>query len=276
MWKICVDGFARLFLTLIKNIRSKAKSKFSDHKLQDDERRIWTMAMAEMIHSTNVSEATEYFILIIKLYGSEFEPEDYKQLVSQMDTKKSDDSVLLEPDEDDLIFKDENSEKACTSCRTSPYYKDFFKIRETTEQTVKVTDKENKFYAPELINYLMEFLVPYFDLWSATCIAEFNLKRDCNASVESYFKIYKYFLLNGMKHLLAPRFIMLSQKYKDARLTERTLHLKSSRSERKMSRKKKEKQVETEEFDREIEVWVDKKKQETSKKKISGLKWANT
>ena len=114
------------------------------------------------------------------------------------------------------------------------------------------------------MKYLMDFSIPYLGLWSATCIVQFGIKRDSNAPIENHFKTYKHLLLNGKKHILAPRLIRLSQQYNDARLTERNCVLKTTRAQKKDKKKsKKEKEEheeeEEEEEEKEIEVWVDKK-----------------
>ena len=222
----------------ISTVNKKIKKCFPDKDKQQNERKLFLQCVSEMIHSRSINESKKWFVKIIMLYGFEYEPEDFERLLkmSEGDKDKGNDSHISVDDEDEEKPLEPAKEDNIERKKSSKYYIEFSMIKEEIEKSTELTIKKNKFYSTEIINYLIDFIMLYFPLWSATCICAFNLKRDSNAPVENYFKIYKHILLQGKKHILAPRFIMLFQKYNDARLTERLHDLTTTRTKGKRKR----------------------------------------
>lgn len=267
---------------LIKTVCLKLKKCFPNKDEQKDERIVAKHLIAQVLHCRNVEEATDPFTLIIKIYGTEFNPIDLKEILKKLDIKSIKKKAELTEDDDeqddkevqDKLKKSLNDEDEKQGRKGSPYFIAFSNIKKTVIDSTKLSQQKNKFYSAEFMKYFLDFLIPYFGLWSAAGIIKFGIKRDSNAPVENHFKIYKHLLLNGKKNILAPRFIRLSQKYNDARLTERKYILKTTRAQQKkekaavkkekVSKEEAEKEAadeekETAEEEKEIEVWVDKK-----------------
>lgn len=110
---------------------------------------------------------------------------------------------------------------------SSPFYKTFAEVKHTVEQALSdelsVCEKQtvNRYYSPEFLDYMLEYLLPYFPLWSAFVLTKFNLARDSNASVENYFKIVKKDILRKELRIPAPRFIRTMESLLDGRLRDR-------------------------------------------------------
>ena len=129
--------------------------------------------------------------------------------------------------------------------KDSPFYKYFDKAYQTTLMNVDLLGEKNKNYSLDFINYSMTTLIPYFPLWSAVLIKEYKITRDTNATVENWWKIEKYFNFNGVKKMLAPRYIQDKESVLKQRLRERELDLITTKQDRNKNQKRKTVKKET-------------------------------
>lgn len=176
-----------------------------------------------MLHCNSVSAAAGVYGVFVKLFGNEFQVDDFSHLLESVKLITEDVSSSSD------IYSPLQAETSSFDRKSSPYYHTFKEIEISARKNSKIFSKPNIFFSKELFDYVADFLIPYFPLWSATGITQFHLNRDSNAPIENYFKILKHQILDGETHIPAPRFIMENFKIIEARLKQRQFPLKTTR-----------------------------------------------
>lgn len=209
---------------LIKTALKKIKTYFDD----EDTVRLASLAITKLIHAQTLNEAGNIFKQMIIVFGLRFCAKSFTKSAKYLFGNNENDEIqkeFIQHDFDNAIHND---------CRKdSPFFKYFNEIKEITVKDTDVTKQKNSQYSEDFIKYLLNTLLPYFPLWSALQIKEFGITRDTNATVENWWKIEKYYNLDGAKKVLAPRYIQAKEEVLEDRLRERKFDLTTSRQERK-------------------------------------------
>ena len=117
--------------------------------------------------------------------------------------------------------------------KSSLYYQKFNDLKDTTLNNMAVNSVPNKFYSEELINYIVNYLMVYYSVWSAAGIVlRFGLLRDSNATAENGFKILKHQILEPEEKIMIPRFIQKNEESTRAKVIERNYPLERTRQKR--------------------------------------------
>ncbi|XP_066583776.1 repetitive organellar protein-like [Prorops nasuta] len=190
----------------------------------------------------------EYFQKVNELCFSPISPpyEDYEIAVSTIERKNEDFEIsissLSDLTSENTLDYDIDPEFLNISCddykedntndtlrAQSPFYKDFFKIYENILAAKNSTNESNPYYSQSFVIYLLNYIMPFYSMWSAMVIFELNLLRDSNAPIENYFKILKENLFNKEKKVIVPRFIQRSEELLEGRLRNFNCDLRTTR-----------------------------------------------
>ena len=190
---------------LMTTFRKKVKSIFPG-KEESDERRIASYIMADLIHATNKNTARTVFENFIKIFGFQKEPNNFKLLIETVLS-----TTTLESQEYGDLGNDLTKDTEAGKRNSSLYYKFFSDLKDEIVKNESLSQIVNKYYSQDLVNYVLDFLMPYFSLWSAAGIQRYDLARDSNAPVENFFKIFKSNNLENERIIKIPRFMQTSR-----------------------------------------------------------------
>lgn len=224
--------------------------------------------MTALIHSDSIETAKPFFEYFIKIFT--FEKKD-STLDQQVEETKNlnlteeftpEDEFSSETDaegNDELLSKDDECK-----IKSTLYYKKFVEIRKDVIKNSELTDEDNPFYSEKFCNYLFNFLLAYFAIWSAVGIKRYGLLRDSNATAENGFKILKHQVLHKESNIVIPRFCQQNEVIEQGKLKEREFPLTTTRQEKnekketdgnvKTRRGKKRKYIEKSETDHVTQV----------------------
>ena len=226
---------------LIKTVRKQIKSHFPDKKKQKVERYVCSVLISELIHSDCLDTAKVHFENLIRIYGSPYEDVNLHNLIGNTDDEdtqskiKDHENILDVSEEDDIDpnLAKENIELTKGKMKSSLYYQKFNELKDTTLNNMTVNSVPNKFYSEGLINYIVNYLMVYYSVWSAAGIAlRFGLLRDSNATAENSFKILKHQDLRSEEKIMIPRFNQKNEEIIRAKVIERTYPLKTTRQKK--------------------------------------------
>ncbi|XP_036138813.1 uncharacterized protein LOC118644403 [Monomorium pharaonis] len=216
----------------IKTVRKKIKTCIVDKKMGI----VASNAITKLIHCTTVKESLMIFERLTRIFSTknitDKADEDYLSYFLEDDTSEENDDVDIESRSD---FDDMNVHG--DTKKDSPFYKMFRRIYDTIVNSVEFCTTINKHYCEEFMNYVLDYLMPYYPLWSAIVIKKFGITRDSNACVENLWKIEKHFILGGKKRQIAPRYIQHKESLLEQRIRERTFNLQTSRQARNSIKK---------------------------------------
>ncbi|KYM99388.1 hypothetical protein ALC62_09890 [Cyphomyrmex costatus] len=168
----------------IKTVTQKIKKCYPDGKKQKLMRSIAASLLANIMHCNCVSAAAGVYDVFVKLFGNEYEDNDFNHLVKSIKIITEDVSTSS-----DIYSSQAQADTFSFDRKSLPYYHAFKTIEMSARENSKINySKSNAFFCKEFFDYVTEYLMPYFPLWSATGIAQFNLSRDSNAPIENYFK----------------------------------------------------------------------------------------
>jgi len=211
----------------IKTVIQKTK-KYYPKKEQKHIRSRATSLIAKIIHCKCVSNA-EVYVVFIRLFGLKNKCTDFNQLVASVKMiieKISSDSSSYIPSEVQNRISYER--------KASPYYRAFKQMEVNALVGCSTISVSNPFFSTDFFEYVTEFLLLYFSLWSAVAITQFELSRDSNAPIENYFKIIlKPNILDGETRVSIHCFIINNYQIIQARLKERHFPLTTSRQRRR-------------------------------------------
>lgn len=118
-------------------------------------------------------------VLLIKLYNFETKINNFNEIVKMCTWSEYNGNE--KSDEDIGMLKTNVFEEDSDGGKCSPYYKDFLVIEETVSNQIILSKIKRDFCSSEFINYISEFLMPCFGLWSAVSIHKLSMNRDSNA-----------------------------------------------------------------------------------------------
>lgn len=206
--------------------------------------------IAKMLHCKCVSATAEVYVVFVRLFGLKNKCTDFNQLVTSVkiivEDVSSDSTSYIPPEAESGISYER---------KASPYYRAFKQIEISALDRCSTIPVSNPFSSTDLFEYVAEFLLPYFPLWSAVAISQYGLSRDSNAPIENYFKILKHNILDGETRIPAPRFITKNLEIIQARLKERQFPLTTSRQKRQIEK------VIPDDEETAVETWQKQKKQ---------------
>lgn len=182
--------------------------------------------IAQLIHCKSVQEAEPIVHNIVRFFGFQNEISDFDMRLKYIKGSRNEEFDFSQTDDrpDDIERLNDASKR-----RNSPYFKIFNSMKDNILHENNVAAPKNTWYSSKFINYIFEFLLPYFCLWSAVVIKRFNITRDSNAPIENYFKIVKQHLNENKMHVPATRFIQRNEPFIRTRLKERKFDLTSTR-----------------------------------------------
>ena len=112
------------------------------------------------------------------------------------------------------------------------FYQTFFKKRNEILQGKNTDNQSNKFYLSSFVNYVQNEFLPYYPLWSGILIERFDIRRYSNATVESWNKIIKCFVFDGIMRQIIPRAISTLLENIVNRIIKRNYDWRTSRQRR--------------------------------------------
>ncbi|CAB3244980.1 unnamed protein product [Arctia plantaginis] len=156
----------------------------------------------------------------VRIFGNFYEDNNLKELISssvleESESEESNDSLCTNDDE-----YDNSDEIAGNSTLPSIINCSFSKAKDEILEKFPTNIEQNKFYSEDLLNYLVEYLLIYYPVWSAAGIARFGLARDSNATVENGFKVFKEQVLNKEENICIPRIIKKTEETIRGKLQE--------------------------------------------------------
>lgn len=184
---------------------------------------------------------------------------------SECDSKCSQGDLSFSEDEnDDLELDEEDNKKKSSDSDSenerkqkkadekklrhgSPYHirfeKIYKKIKENDTQVNK--PKKNEYCLLSFFSYVLEHLMPFFSIWSATVLHKImksgrRYLRYSNATAETFFNIVKNIYLKGEKNISVTRFIKKMLDIIKAKLLEREKSLLTERQKKNRSLKRKQ------------------------------------
>lgn len=251
---------AHILKTGIKNAREMSRGKPKDIKKK---LHIFSArAMALLLETKNRSEAQEIFTGIVMAFNSPRINEEVKMAIKNI-FKLKDVSGTEESKENG-----ETEEKCEIITDTdkhlrhgSPFYGFFNNIKKKVTLCADETLPVNDCYFPEFIDYLIEYILPFFPLWSGVVLQHFGIVRDSNNIVENWFKIVKNLIFLNQTGILLPRFIRKLSDYVISRLITRLYSRKTSK-QKENDKKKKEQRKENNEKKEQQQENNEKKEQQ--------------
>lgn len=148
---------------------------------------------ANLEHCKNIEEALSHFDIFVKIFSLENGCQNFETVQKEVKVLK------VDPINDDtknvakgIDFGD--SKEDIKKRRDLPYFEIFKDRANLVMKNAEVTGEVNPFYANLLMNYAINYFLPYFPLWNASIISEFGLLRYSNAAAENFFKLLKHSL----------------------------------------------------------------------------------
>jgi len=127
-----------------------------------------------MLHCNYVLAAVGVYYVFVKLFGNECEVNDFNHLVQQSIKIIIEDvnSSSVVNSSSDTYSSQAQAETFTFDRKSSLYYHAFKIIEMSARESSKIDAKSNLFYfCKEFFDYVTDFLMSYFPLWSATDIA---------------------------------------------------------------------------------------------------------
>ena len=211
--------------------------------------------LTRLVHTQNIETAKQLFAIGVRVFGFEHKCTEFKTVLEELNSVIAPDDILEDEslvetkkeEIDNELFRNVEEEKVGER-HGSPFHKlfyDIFKvINEKETANEKEKEEENPYYSKEFFEYLLEYLMPYFPMWSAVVLCYLGLTRDSNAVVENYFKWVKCEVWRKKMKNLIPRYIIKAEGLLEPKLLERELGTDTERQKKqrpKRDRKKKEK-----------------------------------
>lgn len=160
--------------------------------------------------------------------------------------------VKIEYDEDNELgdVSDEiHDERVRHGSAYYRYFKDIYDSVLVEHGNDDTTNLENPYYTKEFLDYALEFLLPYYGLWSAVVLIDFGLYRESNATAENWFKTVKVDVFKKTLRDNPARFVQKMETYLLGRLKNRKFTTLTARQRKR--------RVEKKNLDRAKEVWKD-------------------
>ena len=187
----------------------------------------------KLIQSTDLETVKNIFCQGVTMFGIEYALFDLNDTVTGVLKK-----TLLEDTE--LYCADERTQDEFLCVvetqkyrQSSPYWAYFNKATENAlndccekgefvknQKLGEKYQKKNPYWQKNVLDYVLEYLMPYFSLRSASIIYRLNILRDSNTTVENYFNLVKNELGGKKINNKAPSFIMNLEELVELRLKQ--------------------------------------------------------
>lgn len=185
-------------------------SRFSKNSLQH---KLFTELIASAITMKSIESLENWFRDVCVLLSSE---------MYDTNAKKAHFSLLLlccdgetySHEELTVDEIDDNDDLNGPLYKSSPYYKLFKRIHESSVQNNAKAEKENinEYYNPEFLEVILTKYVPYCPLWTGLHLPH-TVERISNSVVENYFGNVKRNVLCNEKYLKCSRFVRKLREY---------------------------------------------------------------
>lgn len=217
--------------------------------------RIASRGLTMLIHSDTLDKAKNVFTLLVKIFMLEMTNKERDSLIQLLmdfaplnpEIEQSEDTLKEGEQEEEVPEQDE---LRGFKVKDSLYYEQFLNVYNQLLEDFPCANAETcEYYQPGFILYLLNTWMPYFPLWSALVIKQFNILRDSTSSVENWHRLVKHLIFGGEKKILAARFAQQQEKLLPNRLIDRDFSLETERQKLKPKSLPKERTDETaEEF----------------------------
>lgn len=221
-----------------KRISSTIHNKFSKYSKSKN---LILECMGILIHCDtldNLDYCYEKFMTIL-LTSCSKEANDNIIDINKFHTSKykydNDESEMNSDFENNADFSEENYKLEGRIFIDSPFYKRFnSKLYEMKNILDNNSKRDNKYYSPEIADYITNNYMPFVPMWSALLLKQVSpdIIRLSNANVESYFNIVKKYVLNGEVNLKVGRFLKKMKDYTRQICAELKLNIPLKRKKR--------------------------------------------
>lgn len=207
---------------VIKAAIMRIKIMTNDEEIQ----KLLRSAIGLLLHTIYLEDGKTLFWILVKVFDcpkksddheeylaklKEVEPLQYLDLSKNVDNeeekkeqeKTENGEEIEEIDEDIVDFEfDFNNTKR----EQSKFYQEFFHVHKDAMKSAEKNkgNEKNPYYVPAFITYFLYELLPYYSTWSGIQIMRFGLRRNSNATAESWNKIIKRFVFLGKMRPLIP------------------------------------------------------------------------
>lgn len=229
---------------LIKALRKKIFQCFPDKKNHKPQRSMASKIMSGLIHAESIEAAKPFFELFVKLFMLEKKDSSLKVEAEKIENTQTAEEINF--DSYEPIASEDNQEGEVLppedegKKKSSMYYQHFLKIKNDILKNCDLTEEPNEFFSEKFSKYVLEFLMPYFPVWSGVGLKRFGLTRDCNATAENGFKILKHQVLEKEKHIMIPRLLQKNEEVIESKIKERKFPLKTTRQLKNEAKKESE------------------------------------
>lgn len=230
---------------MIKTIKRKSFTHCQTKRQRD----VALFFITQLIHCTNLEDFAIIVKKLIVVFGLQYYiPEftdNFSSVSPNVESKDEDKQTDNDNDGDDKLLTDdhenvEDNSEIENGRAGSPFYKIGNAIRIEVLNVSKLYENKNRtenlklndFFCVKFLNYLLNFVLPYFPVWSASILKIFDILRDSNATVISYFNIVKHVIFQHKKHLPIPRFISHIEKLLHGWLLQRQYTVRTERQKK--------------------------------------------
>lgn len=144
--------------------------------------------------------------------------EHHKEYTNEKETSITDD------DEKSIkLYENKNIEITNAIRDKSLFYQKFLELHTNVlskESEMIFTNDINEYHCPAIVNYILQYILFFYSMWSAVVIKKFYILRDLNQSVENNFKITKNYFFAKQKHIMTTRFIQQLEALVEGRIRE--------------------------------------------------------
>ncbi|KYN26664.1 hypothetical protein ALC57_03964 [Trachymyrmex cornetzi] len=209
---------------LIKTIKKQIDSHIAD----EDAKKLALNAINQLIHSTSLEETAKIVEGLYVLFGCEYRHANFAIYCNYLKNQTNETEEINACDAE-IRCKISEKDVHDDTKKESPFYEYFQTIKNDCDRKGGFSENQNIFYTPKFMNYVFDFLLPYYSTWSGAMLKQFNMLRDSNAPVENYWKIEKQYILNNRKNIQLERYIKIKEEITMQRLRERKFSLQTTR-----------------------------------------------
>lgn len=206
------------------------------------------MFLAQLIHSDTLQFAEAIFTNMVIVFATKSKTNLVDIAMQEMKSMHANNlCIKIEAhDTPDQVDVDDPEDIETALRHGSPFFQHFHVImtqitNENKNQQCRAESTKNMFYLPSFLDYILEYYMPFFPLWSALVICTFGILRDSNQPVENWFKNMKYLIFPLKSSIQVARFVRVLADNILPRLLERKYSLKTERQRKNMLKARKPK-----------------------------------
>lgn len=170
----------------------------------------------------------------LRTKGSVFNGTDFEEN-KEGEEKEEEEDENQDFEYENILINDKNKGKIFSA---SPFFRRYnYKYVHLKQRIEESDDITNKYYSPEIAEYVTYKLMPFVPMWSSILLSQIvsNVARLSNAYVESYFNVVKNGILQKDVNLKIGRFINKMKNYKCSLIAEAKIKV-PIKSHQKMKR----------------------------------------